>query len=178
MEHFRWGLRILVMMILLLMMIIQKKLKLQCPADTRRRFNVYKTSCVYWVTPATPPILEAPPPGISTQVRGIKILPPKQLLRDYQYFLHKYRKGIHLKICWMRLNKLSIHCMEQSRSPKVIQLYIQINIKMSTIITNFENRNTSNTYKLRLNLRLKEACSIVRTYYLLHTEEYKKVVQK
>ena len=80
-------------MILLLMMIIQKKLKHQCPADTRRRFNVYKTSCVYWVTPATPPILEAPPPGISTQVRGIKILPPKQLLQRLPILLAQVQAG-------------------------------------------------------------------------------------
>ena len=45
------------------------------------------------MTPATPPILEAPPPGISTQVRGIKILPPKQLLQRLPILLAQVQGG-------------------------------------------------------------------------------------
>ena len=59
----------------------------------QRLIDVETTTCVYWVTPATPPILEAPPPGISTQVRGIKILPPKQLLQRLPILLAQVQGG-------------------------------------------------------------------------------------
>ena len=71
-------------------------------------------------TPTTPPAALdlSPLPRGSSQVKGIKILPLKQLLQRLIILLSQLQAGYPSQIFWIRLDKLSNHYIEQGKSQK------------------------------------------------------------
>ena len=100
----------------------------------------------------TPPITLHPPPEGSNQGREIKALPSEPLLKILPMILMHIKAETHLRVFCMRLNELSIHCMEQSKSQNSIQQVIGISAKISTLLMNSENIKSFDAHRIGFNL--------------------------